>query len=253
MMKCLYLNLKIHRKGEGKSMKTNEIIRRELDRTDLTNAEETQFAALLFVESGEDLPLWLEEKILKRCRKYGFRFGEVVGAIASSPITAAEYAKSATRQSVAEKTQIVNFNKNGLKVEKLPGTGPNALRLLETGELVYGSLGLETISTKSIDSRRKNDFIFQKYTNDTGGGQDNQGDDVVKFLKAANKYVDQNKNRYRFVAVLDGPYYKPYWRKFAQYTNGRVLVETSDSYINKCKSRTTKKVNVTKQTGKELR
>lgn len=231
-------------------MNTEQIIKRELDRQDLENAEETQFAALLYVENGGDLPRWLEEKILKRCRKYGFRFGEVTGTIASSPVVAAEYAKSATRQSVAEKVQIANFNKNGLKVEKLSGTGGNAMRLLETGELVFGSLGNTTVATKALDSRRGNDLIAQKFTEEFGGAQDNQGQDALNYLKAANLYVAKNKNKFRFVAVLDGNYYRRNWLRFNQYANGRVLVETSDSYISKCKSRTTKKVAATKRTTK---
>jgi len=222
-------------------MNTNEIIKDALDKRDVSNAIETQLAALKFVETGTPLPQWLAEKIIKRCEKYGFRYGEVVGAVATSAITAAEYAKSATRQSVAEKTQLSNFTKNGLAVEKLPSTGQNAVRLLDTGEIVFGSLSTRAVATKAMDAKYGNDFLFQKFTQEYGGAQDNQGRDVLTMLKAANKYVAANKNKFRFVAILDGDFYQANWEKFNQYINNKVLVETSDSYINSWKTKAAKK------------
>jgi len=219
-------------------MSTERIIRRELDKKDLDNAEETQFAALLFIEDGEELPRWLEEKIIKRCIKYGFRFGEVVGEIASSRVTAAEYAKSAVRQSVAEKIQFATLNKNGLNVEKLPSSGPGAVRILD-GDLVYGSLGATDRATKALDGRRANDWLFSKFTEDNGGSQDNQGRDVLNFLDGANAYIAKHANNYRFVALLDGKYYRKNYRMFDQYVDGRILVETTDSYTVKCRERAT--------------
>jgi hypothetical protein len=143
-------------------MRSDEIIRREIDRRDLENAEEAQFAALLYVEEGKDLPIWLEEKILKRCRKFGFRFGEVMGMIASSRITAAEYGKSASRQSTAERAQISNFVKNGVPVEKLSSTGGAAYRF-HKGNLVQGSMGDTARTTKALDARHGNDFMAIKF------------------------------------------------------------------------------------------
>ena len=128
-----------------------------------------------------------------------------------------------------------------MEVEKLPSTGQRALRLLDTGELVFGSLGTKAVSTKAIDAKYGNDFLFQKFTNEFGGAQDNQGRDVLTFLKAANKYVAANKNKFRFVAVLDGDFYQANWEKYNQYVNKRVLVETSDSYINSLKTKTAKR------------
>ena len=232
-------------KRRFKSMGTSELIKQELDKRDVENANEAQLAALKFVENETPLPRWLSEKVLKRCEKYGFRYGEVVGAIATSAVTAAEYSKSATRQSVAEKTQIKNFVKNGLAVEKIPSTGQRAMRLLDTGELVFGSLHPTAVSTKAIDGRYGNDLLFQKFTDEFGGAQDNQGRDVLTYLKAANKYVNINKNKFRFVAILDGNFYQANWEKYRQYINGKVLVETSDSYIAKCKSGTRKKASRT--------
>lgn len=217
-------------------MATEKVIKRELDRIDLQNAEDTQLAALEFVETGYPLPEWLEDKVNKRCAKYGFRFGEVVGAIAASPIIAAEYAKSATRQGVAEKIQFEALEKNGVSIEKLPSSGPGAIRILD-GDLVYGSLGVTDRSTKAIDGRRANDWVFFKYTEDFGGAQDNQGRDVLNFLDSANDYIAKNANNYRFVAVIDGQYYKRNWQLFNQYTNGRVLIETTDTYVAKCRER----------------
>ncbi len=223
-------------KEKESTMGTEKVIKRELDKRDLDNAEETQFAALLFVENREDLPRWLEEKILKRCKKYGFRFGEVAGAIASSPVIAAEYAKSAKRQGVAEKVQFGVLNKNGLKIEKLPSSGPGAVRILD-GDLVYGSLGATDRATKALDGRRANDWVSVKFTEDNGGSQDNQRLDILNFVDSANAYIAKHSNNYRFVAMLDGDYYRKNWRILKQYVNGRVLIETTDSYVAKCRER----------------
>lgn len=219
-------------------MSTERTIKRELDKRDLDNAEETQFAALLYIEDGTELPRWLEEKIVKRCTKYGFRFGEVVGEIASSRVVAAEYAKSAVRQSIAEKVQFATLNKNGLNVEKLPNSGPGAVRIMD-GDLVYGSLNDTDRATKAIDGRRANDWLFSKFTSDNGGSQDNQGRDVLNFLDAAKVYTTKHANNYRFVALIDGKYYRKNYRMFDQYTNGRVLVENTDNYIVKSLERIT--------------
>lgn len=221
---------------ETNFMATEKVIKREIDRKDVENAEETQLLALSYVETGYPLPTWLNDKIEKRCAKYGFRYGEVIGSIAASPITAAEYAKSATRQGVAEKIQFEALDKNGVKIEKLPSSGPGAIRILD-GKLVYGSLGVTDRSTKAIDGRRANDWVFFKYTEDFGGAQDNQGRDVLNFLDSANDYITKNSNNYRFVAVIDGQYYKRNWQLFNQYVNGRVLVETTDTYTAKCRDR----------------
>jgi len=103
--------------------------------------------------------------------------------------------------------------------------------------LVYGSLGATDRSTKAIDGRRSNDWVFSKFTWDGGGSQDNQGRDVLNFLDGANDYIAKHANNYRFVALLDGKYYRKNYRMFDQYVNGRVLVENTDNYIVKCRER----------------
>ena len=211
-------------------MKSEKYIKGILDRTDVRNAENLQLMVIKYIEDHTPLASWVETKIALRCAKYGFRRSRIIAELARSFVLCTEYCKSANRQRIAEKAQIKNFNRNGLKVTKLPDTGHNAVRLMD-GELVYGNLGRLARATKSIDAQHGNDFLYLKWTVDSGGAQENQWKDVLDFIDAANRYIETHTDDTRFVIVLDGQFYKGNWARYKQYANARLLVETSDSYI----------------------
>ncbi len=221
-------------------MKSNKFIQGRMDRTDVRNAEDLQLQVINYIEKHTPLEDWIENKIAKRCAKYGFRRARVIAELARSFVLCTEFAKSASRQRVAEKAQIENFNRNGLKVAKLADVGSDSIRLMD-GDLVYGRIGRLARATKSIDAQFGNDFIALKWTKDTGGSQGNQWLDALSFIDAANEYIQKHKkSSVRFVVVLDGPFYRTNWARYKQYATPRLLVETSDSYIARNQKVTTK-------------
>jgi len=202
------------------------------DRTlvkDRENLEKTRNTVLRHLEYGDPLVPKFEEKIMKFARRYDMTRAEVLASIMSDRVAATAFAKSASRQRIAEKSQFDYLRDvRGLNVEKLKQIGPDCIRL-RSGELEFGTMRSPT-STKSLDGKYKNDYIFVKWTDGYGGGQDYAGVDAFRFLKQAAKYVKTHDDNIRFVAVLDGPYFIKHWSTFAEYRTDRVMVETSDTY-----------------------
>jgi len=198
---------------------------------DREGMHQTQWDAIQTIETGRELPLWLVEKIDNFADHYGFEFGEVLGAIASSTILAANFAKASSRRSIGERCQVNYLSDRGINVEVLERNGHESLRLLH-GKLVKGYVANDKEYTKSVDFRNGNDLICAKWTDGYGGAQDNQARDVRHFLKQASKYVKKNDDGVRFVALLDGDYYDKNRSMYDAYTSDRVLVETSDTYMS---------------------
>lgn len=195
---------------------------------DRANLEKTRYAVLRHLEYGDPLVPKFEEKIEKFCHRYDKTRGEVLASILSDDVAATCFAKSASRQKIAEKSQLEYLRLRGLDIEKLKQMGPECVRLTD-GELEVGSYRRPT-STKSIDAKYKNDYIFIKWTDGAGGGQDYAGIDAFRFLESAKEYVRKHDDNVRFVAILDGPYFVKHWQVFTDYRDDRVLVETSDTY-----------------------
>lgn len=220
-------------------MKANEYILRKLNERDRENAETTQLEALLSVEDDVQVPEYLDFKIKKYARKYQLRYGEILGAIASSHVTAAHFSKSANKQRVAEKSQIeyINSRINGTKLETLSADGYNSVRLSPEGELVIGPKTAAFDGTKSIDAVRELrngvvEWVYLKWTKGAGGAQDNQCTDVKKFLVCANAFVSQNPGTTdRFVAVVDGAYYIKHKEDLQSFAGPNVVIYSSDEYI----------------------
>ena len=196
---------------------------------DRKNLEKTQRAVLRHLEYGDPLVPKFEEKIMKFAKRYDMTRAEVLASIMSDRVAATTFAKTASRQRIAEKSQFDYLNDiRGLKVKKLKQTGPECIRLRK-GELEVGTMRTPT-ATKSLDGKYKNDYIFVKWTDGAGGTQDYAGVDAFRFLEQATEYVATHDDNIRFVAILDGPYFARHWELFAEYRTDRVLVETSNTY-----------------------
>ena len=201
---------------------------------DLENLVKTKTAVLDHLENGTPLVRNFEKKIRTYCEKYSLTRSAVIASILSDDIAASVFAKTASRQCTAERAQLRYMQyERGVRVERLPGSGYNSLRL-QGGEIVKGNVARTTDSTKTFDAVSDNhhtiDYLYQKFTDGFGGAQDNQAMDAIRFLEAANEYVETHNDRIRFVAILDGIYYARHWDVFASFGSDRVLVETSDSY-----------------------
>lgn len=226
------LFIRNHLKGKGElDMGIKNYVRNCTMSEDREGMHQTQWDAIQTIETGRELPLWLVDKIDNFANHYGFEFGEVLGAIASSTILAAKFAKSSTRRSIGERCQVNYLADRGIGVEVMERNGHESLRLLH-GNLVRGFVSNDEEYTKSVDFKYGNDLIFAKWTDGYGGGQDNQARDVRHFLKQAAKYVKKHDDDYRFVALLDGNYYDKHKAMFDSYTSDRVIIETSDTYMS---------------------
>lgn len=215
---------------EKETMGINQYIEKATIEKDRVNLEKTRRAAMDHLESGIPLVPKFEEKIQNFCKRYGTTRGQVVASILSDAVAASKFAKSANRQRTAELAQLRYLQRiRNLKVKPLPSSGLDSIRLSFDGEIVVG--GPRTLNTtKTIDAECGNDLIFCKYTHGSGGAQDNQASDAVRFLEAARAYTVKHDDRFRFVAILDGDYYDRHRGVFDSFVSDRVLVETSDSY-----------------------
>lgn len=216
-------------------MDAKSFIKSKITAMDMDNVFELQFTLLLHLEEGASLPEWLENKIKKRMSSYGFKRSEIISEAMVSRLAATTLAKSAQRQRSGELLQIAYLKSTrGLTINKLPDNGEGSIRIKD-GEFLYNSAKSDIYATKTIDAKRViggngYDYISLKYVSDAGGAQDNQIEDVRKFLSAANDYVNKHENNNVFSAIVDGDYIESKIPEFKRLTNDRVRVFTSDSY-----------------------
>lgn len=94
--------------------------------------------------------------------------------------------------------------------------------------------GHKTIDFNIRLANGKNLMAAHKYTKDTGGAQDNQGNDLLDFAINANSYTG---DEYIFVAIGDGEYYNVNKLKSIENKAPNVIVCNSESLVQKLKER----------------
>ncbi|NCU34325.1 hypothetical protein EOM27_03315 [Candidatus Saccharibacteria bacterium] len=92
---------------------------------------------------------------------------------------------------------------------------------------------------KSIDFRitlnnGKIIFAAHKYTKDTGGAQDNQGNDLLAFVVSADQYPDDD---YLFAAIGDGEYYTDGKMDGMRERSSKVIICNTDNFITELRRR----------------
>lgn len=139
---------------------------------------------------------WVQEKINNHVAAFDgiITAEEVKQAILSDIIVASKFCKDPGKQNISEKLAI-----SVLGVEKLPASGKNCIRFNDNGDIVHTSTG----NTKSADFIYNEHYTTQKYTDGTGGAQDNQRNDVIDFLK-------RGSIKYKVAAIVDGSYWDKY-------------------------------------------
>ena len=133
-----------------------------------------------------------QKKVYNFATKFGFSVDEINHAIQENLFLAACFAKDSSKQNFTEKLVA-----EVLGVEKLSPSGENCIRFDENGDIV--SINKGNVS-KSADFYIDNRYYTQKYTNETGGAQDNQYKDVVDFLVKGSK-------KHLVGAIVDGAYW----------------------------------------------
>lgn len=153
-------------------------------------------------------------KIENYCTRYGLPYAFVRRKILMDNIFAIAFAKDPSKQSFHQHC-AADFIKQLPNVEgfaELPAGGTNALFVLN-GCVVNKASVPDSNDTKSIDfhwSMNVNNkpihfYAAHKHTDQEGGAQDNQYNDLKAFMKHGQK--NTAKNVY-FLAIGDGPYYQ---------------------------------------------
>lgn len=133
-----------------------------------------------------------QQKVYNFATKFGFNVNEVNQAIKENIFLAACFIKDPSKQNFTEKLVAET-----LGIEKLPPSGKKCICFNENGDILSANRG--NVS-KSADFYIDNRYYTQKYTNETGGAQDNQYKDVVDFLVKGSK-------KYLVGAIVDGAYW----------------------------------------------
>jgi len=135
--------------------------------------------------------------------------------------------KDPIKQSIDEKLQIEWYNKKyKMNIQKLNGNGKSSLcfdiRNTEkiTIKSAYGLNFGTGQRTKTFDAQSTNNkimYYFLKFTEESGGAQDNQIKDIEMLLKYSAMYLKQNSEcKEKFVAILGGKYMKRFILKFKE-------------------------------------
>ena len=136
---------------------------------------------------------WVQEKISNHIAAFDgiMTREEIEEGILNNIIIASKFCKDPGKQNISEKlaAEVLGLN-------KLPASGKNCIRFNDSGEIVSNSVG----STKSADFKINDYYVTQKYTNEEGGAQDNQRNDVIDFLKKGSL-------KHKVAALVDGSYW----------------------------------------------
>ena len=151
----------------------------------------------------------LDRKIDNFCSNFGFERNEVLRLIKSEPMFAAWFAKDPKKQNFYE-NNAAYFIEEIEGVENFIQLSTRELYVLGGGVFTNDQIRASGASTsaKSIDFRWNYNgteyYASHKYTQESGGAQDNQFKDLKLFIKECN---GTNKECY-FVAIADGAYYQ---------------------------------------------
>jgi hypothetical protein len=149
-------------------------------------------------------------KIKNWANKFNFSFKEIKDKILKDEIFKCVFAKDPSRQKFHENLAAKYIKNLDLveNFEMLPSAGKNAIYLTK-GKLFKGDkLKNKPKDTKSIDFKwntgKYTIYASHKYTDISGGSQDNQYKDIQEFLDNA---IDCNEKNSIFIAICDGNYY----------------------------------------------
>ena len=160
-------------------------------------------------ERNFDIDADFVKKKIRRFVEFNPEFTEeeVNAKIKSDKMFRSFFLKDPIRQNMYEEV-FANYVK---KIDGVRKFGKPASLYISKGNLVtkqkLKSKKLEA-ETKSIDFyweyNDKKIYAYHKYAKDTGGHQDNQYDDLLKFIHAANNITEKNLI---FLAIADGEYF----------------------------------------------
>lgn len=212
----------------------------EINKKRIKNLEEIK-NLIRNTEKYIDLPNWLKTKIKNEVKKYSNTFSEedVFREIKESENIIRHYQKDPIKQGFHQNLAYMHLFKNLSDIvdikppELLKNTYLTSSGILTTEEL----RGNKAIS-KSIDFIIYGKYnvyaITHKYTKEAGGSQDNQYQDLVKFLQCSPKNPKYMGKDLIVAAIADGDYYRNKIDIIKQdFSNKWYLICTIDQFIEK--------------------
>lgn len=174
---------------------------------------------------------WLISKVNNHIERFAFEdectVEDILSKIQEDRFYAATFAKDPGRQKIHEKIQLRELEKQlkEYSVKALPSQGANAFYIVN-GKISQGKPKDKT-TQKSIDALIAGYYCSLKFTNETGGSQDNQKNDIISFL--------ENAGDIKVAAITDGNYYKnpEIKEQLNKYSSKNIFVGTSDDFIEK--------------------
>lgn len=161
-----------------------------------------------------------EFKLQNHIKRFGYMFSidEIKEQIIKNDLVASLFCKDPSKQNIAEE-----YGLQLLKLQKLPASGKNCIRFSPTGEIVHIASG----NTKSADTIYNGYYTTMKYTEETGGAQDNQKRDVIEFLEKGSK-------QHKVCAIVDGSYWNTGRKELKNMfkDNPNVLITSIDEILN---------------------
>ena len=141
---------------------------------------------------------WVKEKIVNHVKAFDglFTYEDIYNGILTNDIIASKFCKDPSKQNISEKLAA-----EVLGLKKLPASGKNCIRFSDTGDIV--NTANPNHHSKSADFLFQGYYATQKYTNEEGGAQDNQRNDVIDFLKRGSL-------KHKVAAIVDGAYWEKY-------------------------------------------
>lgn len=163
----------------------------------------------------------------------------VLGLLTELPenhFMASTFAKDPTKQNISEAAQKKHMFLKGFEIEKLSASGQKSLRFGPKNETIV-SKKVEGMTSRSFDFVRQYgetvEYFLGKVCWGQGGHQNSVKDEIVKFLKSANKFLENNPDSNMvFTALVDGnAITEENVKEYRQYTNSKVRFFSSDEYV----------------------
>lgn len=183
----------------------------------------------------------MQIKIKNYAEKYGLQTNYVEQKILDDSNFASFFAKDPSRQGIHEKIAAEYIRTLKLDYFRvLPKGGKNALY-----PAFNGVDNTNEYNVKSLDFEIKigqvNIYTICKHTDQEGGAQDNQYNDVLQTIKAIKK-TNELKN-IKYVAILDGEYYRrknrlDFLNKISENRVRCMSIEDLDLYLEEIKDET---------------
>lgn len=166
------------------------------------------------LKSYKESPLWLEKKIKNESNRYNGLFSEeyIFNEIKNNTNLIRHYIRDPVKQSIHQSLAAEHLINNLSDIVAI--IEPDSLKnmfLTQNGIVDIKQLNGNKPISKSIDfliiGKETVYAITHKYTKESGGSQDNQYADVIKYLKNCPDNPKYNNKNLIVVAMVDGEYY----------------------------------------------